>query len=170
MKTLHPRGLLILASLAAIMAAPLRAAPEYPDMGPDIYDVHADGTAQIASALATASAEHKRVVLVFGANWCIWCHRLHKTLETDPTVSRILGDHFVLVDVDVNRRNGVDRNADVIARYGNPVRLGLPVLVVLDSDGKQLCTKDSGELEEGHGHSPKKIAEFLTLWQPAGNP
>jgi len=85
-------------------------------------------------------------------------------------VSRILGDHFVLVDVDVNRRNGVDRNADVIARYGNPVRLGLPVLVVLDSDGKQLCTKDSGELEEGHGHSPKKIAEFLTLWQPAGNP
>lgn len=167
MRTLSPG---IFLALAALIAVPLRAAPEYPEMGPDIYDVHADGTAQIASALATASAQHKRVILVFGANWCIWCHRLHNTLETDPVVSRMLGDHFVLVDVDVNRRNGVNRNADVITRYGNPVRLGLPVLVVLDSDGKQLCTKDSGELEEGHGHSPKKIAEFLTLWQPAGNP
>jgi thiol:disulfide interchange protein len=169
MRTSTPRSFLALASLAALLAAPLRAAPEYPDMGPDIYDVHADGTAQIAAALAAASAEHKRVVLVFGANWCIWCHRLHTTLETNAVVSRILGDHFVLVDVDVNRRNGVNRNADVIARYGNPTRLGLPVLVVLDSDGKQLCTKDSGELEEGHGHSPQKIAEFLTLWQPAGH-
>jgi hypothetical protein len=68
--------------------------------------------------------------------------------------------------VDVNRRNGTDRNADVIARYGNPVKLGIPVLVVLDSDGKQLCTKDSGELEEGHGHSPAKILDFLNLWAP----
>jgi thiol:disulfide interchange protein len=166
MRTLNPRTFLALASFAALAAVPLQSAPEYPDMGPDIYDVHADGTAQISAALATAAAEHKRVILVFGANWCVWCHRLHNTLETDPTDSRILNDHFVLVDVDVNRRKGVDRNADVIARYGNPVRFGLPVLVVLDSDGRQLCTKDSGELEEGHGHSPRKIAEFLTLWQP----
>jgi len=166
----HPRKFLALACVAALAAVPILASPEYPEMGPDIYDVHANGTAQIAAALGRAAAEHKRVVLVFGANWCIWCHRLHNTLETDPTVSRILGDHFVLVDVDVNRRKGVDRNADVVARYGNPTRLGLPVLVVLDAGGRQLCTKDSGELEEGHGHSPKKIAEFLTLWSPAGNP
>jgi len=169
MITLGPRKFLALASITALMAAPLLAGPEYPEMGPDIYDVHADGTALIAAALTRASAEHKRLVVIFGANWCIWCHRLHATMETDPTVSGIMGDHFVLVDVDVNRRNGVNRNADVIARYGNPTRLGLPVLVVLDSDGRQLCTKDSGELEEGHGHSPRKIAEFLTLWLPPGN-
>lgn len=168
MRTSFPRSCLVLVSLAALMAVPLRAVPEYPTMGPDIYDVHADGTAQIAAALARASAEHKRVIVVFGANWCIWCRRLHTTFETDATVSRILNDHFILVDVDVNRRNGVPRNADAVARYGNPVRFGLPVLVVLDSDGKQLCTKDSGDLEEEHGHSPQKIAEFLTLWEPAG--
>lgn len=163
------RSALALASMAAIAAATLRAAPEYPEMGPDIYDVHADGSVQVAAALVRASAEHKRVLLVFGANWCIWCHRLHATLGSDPAVSRILADGFVLVDVDVNNRRGVARNADVVARYGNPTRLGLPVLVVLDSDGRQLCTKDSGELEEGHGHSPGKIADFLGRWAPSGH-
>jgi thioredoxin-related protein len=157
---------LALAALALLLAAPGRAASEYPEMGPDIYDVHADGNAQISAALIQASAEHKRVLLVFGANWCIWCHRLHSTIESDATVSRILSDHFVLVDVDVNRRNGTNRNANVITRYGNPTKLGIPVLVVLDADGKQLCTKDSGELEEGSGHSPAKIAAFLNLWTP----
>jgi thiol:disulfide interchange protein len=166
MNTRLPLKFLALACLAGLVAAPLRAAPEYPDMGPDIYDVHSDGNAQIAAALTQASAQHKRVLLVFGANWCIWCHRLHSTIESDAMVSRILSDNFVLVDVDVNRRNGTNRNADVITRYGNPVKLGIPVLVVLDSDGKQLCTKDSGELEEGHGHSPAKIAAFLNLWAP----
>jgi thiol:disulfide interchange protein len=167
MRTSNPRKFLALATLAALMAAPLRGAPEYPTMGPDIYDVHADGTEQIAAALGRAAAEHKRVIVVFGANWCIWCRRLHSTLETDPTVSTILNDRFVLVDVDVNRRNGAPRNADAVARYGNPTELGLPVLVVLDSNGSRLHTEDSGDLEEADGHSPRKIAEFLTLWQPA---
>jgi len=44
------------------------------------------------------------------------------------------------------------------------------VLVVLDSDGKQLTTKDSGELEEGEGHSPAKITAFLAQWAPTGHP
>lgn len=169
MRTFNPRSLLAAAALAALAAGPLRGSPEYPTMGPDIYDVHADGSAQIAAALARATAEHKRVIVVFGANWCIWCRRLHNTLETDPTVSKILNDRFVLVDVDVNRRNGAPRNADAVARYGNPTEFGLPVLVVLDSNGSRLHTEDSGDLEEAHGHSPRKIADFLTLWQPAGH-
>jgi thiol:disulfide interchange protein len=169
MRTFNPGRFLVMAALAALVTVPLRAAPEYPSMGPDVYDVHADGSAQISAALARASAEHKRVLLIFGANWCIWCHRLHNTLESDPTVSAILNDHYVPVYVDVNRELGVARNADVVARYGNPTQFGLPVLVVLNSGGSRLHTKDSGDLEDGPGHSPKKIAEFLTLWQPAGN-
>ena len=45
-----------------------------------------------------------------------------------------------------------DRNADVDQRYGHPTRFGLPALVVLDSDGKQLTTQDTGKLEEGDHH------------------
>ena len=164
-------ALLLPQALAALagLAAPCRgAAPEYPQMGPDIYDVHADGAAQIAAALARASSEHKRVIVDFGANWCIWCRRLHATLEKDPGVARALERGFVVVMVDVNTRRGERRNAGVVARYGNPTEHGIPVLVVLDADGRQLTTQDTGALEEGSGHSPAKIAAFLATWGPPG--
>lgn len=156
--------------LTLLPVAAARAATEYPKMGADIYDVHADADADIARALAQATAEHKTVLLDFGANWCIWCHRLHTTFETDAGVSKALDQGFVVVPIDVNTRHGEKRNAAVVTRYGNPVEHGIPVLVVLDADGKQLTTKDSGELEEGDGHSPAKILAFLALWAPSGRP
>ena len=106
------------------------------------------------------------MILDFGANWCIWCHRLHGTFESDAAVSKALDTGFVVVMVDVNTRNGTKRNADLNLKYGNPIEHGIPVLVVLDSDGKQLTTKDTGELEDGEGHSPAKILAFLAAWAP----
>jgi len=147
-----------------LLTVGLHAAPEYPEMGPDIYDVHLDGSRQIDAALAQARAEHKRVLVDFGANWCIWCRRLHHTFASDSGVAAKLRDSFVLVLVDVNSRGGTARNADVNQRYGNPIQFGIPVLVVLDADGRLLTSKDSGELEEGDHHSPGKIMEFLSTW------
>jgi thiol:disulfide interchange protein len=161
------RASLGLALLAAAAALPLRSAPEYPSMGPDIYDVRADGTAQIAAALRTATGDHKRVILVLGANWCIWCRRLHAAFENDPAVSRALKKDFVLVDIDVNNRKGVDRNADVVARYGNPVKGGIPAIVVLDSNGKELMFKDTDELVDKEAYSSPKILSFLASLTPA---
>ncbi len=152
--------------LFALLALPLAAEPEYPKMGPDIYDTKADGKAQIAAALAKAAVAHKRVLVMFGANWCIWCHRLHATLEGDAKVAAALRAHYEVVLVDVNTRHGDKRNADVDARYGHPTKEGLPVLVVLDADGKQLTTQETGALEEGAGHSPAKVMAFLEQWKP----
>ena len=170
MKTNPFLPLLAVAFLALLPASALRAEPEYPKMGGDVYDVHADGSAQVEASLATATAEHKRVILVFGANWCIWCHRLHATFTSDPAVAKALAQGFVVDYIDVNTRKGEKRNADVNTRYGNPIQNGIPVLVVLGSDGKLLTTKDSGELEEGEGHSPAKIVAFLALWAPPAHP
>ena len=94
------RFLTTLVLLSAVTA--LRAEPEYPKLGPDIYAREADGTALIAAALVQAKAEHKNVLLDLGANWCIWCHRLHHTLHTDAAVAKALHDNFVLVLIDVN--------------------------------------------------------------------
>ena len=147
-----------------VLTVSLGAAPEYPRMGPDIYDVHASGARQIDAALAQARAGHKRVLVDFGANWCIWCRRLNHTLEANPAVAAKLHDSFMVVLVDVNSRREAARNADLIRNYGKPVRFGIPVLVVLDADGRLLTTKDSGELEEGNHHSPAKILDFLSRW------
>ena len=154
--------------LLALLTLPLAAEPEYPKMGPDIYDTKADGTAQIAAALAKATAEKKHVILMFGANWCIWCHRLHATFAADATVAKALRQDFEVVLIDVNTDKGQKRNAAVNERYGNPIAHGLPVLVVLDSRGRPLTTKDTGELESGERHDPAKILAFLAAWKPKG--
>jgi thiol:disulfide interchange protein len=164
MRSIKPRLTLALSALALLPAAGLRADPEYPKTGPDVYDVHADGSAQIATAVATAAVVNKRVILVFGANWCIECHRLSATFKNDAGVAKALEAGFIVVKIDVNQRHGTDRNEAVVERYGNPIAHGVPVLVVLDSDGKLLTTKDSGEWEEGEGHRPAKILAFLSAW------
>ncbi|MDI1319016.1 MAG: thioredoxin family protein [bacterium] len=154
-----------LALLTAV--ATLHAEPEYPKMGPDLYDTVADGKAQIAAALSTAKADHKRVLVKLGANWCIWCRRLSHTFETDAAVAKVLQANFVLVLVDVNHREGKQRNDVVNTRYGNPMAQGLPVLVVLDEDGHQLTTQETGALEDGKAaHDPAKVIAFLQRWAP----
>ena len=160
-------SILLALALALVAVAALRAEPEYPKMGPDIYDREADGTAQIVAAVAQAKAAHKNVILELGANWCIWCRRLTHTFETDAAVAKMLRENFVLVLVDVNHRHGKARNDAVNTRYGNPMALGLPVLVVLDADGKQLTTQETGALEDGKdAHDPAKVIAFLSKWAP----
>jgi thioredoxin-related protein len=154
--------------LALLFAAgTLRAEPEYPKMGPDIYDPQADGPSLVADAIVQAQATHRRILLDLGANWCIWCRRLKTTFETDPAVKQALAENFVVVLVDVNHRDHKSRN-DVLNRYyDDPVKEGLPVLVVLEKDGRQLTTQESGALENGKGgHDPKKILAFLEKWTP----
>jgi thiol:disulfide interchange protein len=158
-------SLLLASGLLALAPFARAQTPEYPKMGADIFDPHSNGQALIDAAVAKAAAENKRVILDFGANWCIWCRRLHTTFETDPAVAKALHDGFIVVMIDVNTRNGVDRNKDVISKY-DPALEGIPALAVLDSTGKELTIKDSGELEEGDHHSPAKITAFLARWAP----
>lgn len=128
----------------------------------NIYDESAVGTEQIAEALQIAQKENKRVILQFGANWCVWCHRLHNLYQSDADVKTELDENFVVVLVDVNKGN----NADVNEKYGNPTKLGLPVIVILDKDGTQLTTQNTGDLESGAGHDPQKVLAFLESWEP----
>jgi thioredoxin-related protein len=128
---------------------------------PLIYDESADGSKQIAAALDTATKEHKRVLLMFGANWCVWCHKLHTLFETDQNIKEVLKANFVVVMVNVKSHKDA-----VNVRYGNPTRHGVPVIVMLDADGKQLTTEDTGLLVEGDHHSPQKVMAFLKEWSP----
>jgi thiol:disulfide interchange protein len=128
-----------------------------------IYDEAADGSAAVAAALTEAKRDGKRVLLQFGANWCPWCHKLHQLFGSDAAIAAELKRSYIVVMVDVNKGH----NKEVDARYGEPTKQGLPVLVVLDADGKQLTTQETGALENGPAHDPAKVLEFLKRWSPA---
>jgi len=163
------------ANLVVLAAIPACAAPtptgggkdrkSKPDR-PSIYDTRADGETQIADALKIAGRNNKRVLLKFGANWCPWCHQLHKLLKEDPRVAAKLKASYELVLIDVDTVDGKKHNEKVDAKYGNPMKLGLPVLVVLDAEGKQLTTQPTEVFEVEDRHDPDKVLAFLEKWSP----
>jgi thiol:disulfide interchange protein len=119
-------------------------------------------TEQIEKALAQARKERKNVLLQFGANWCGWCHKLHGLFASDKAIAAELKKNYVVVLIDVDKSH----NADVVKKYDNPVRFGLPVIVVLDAQGKPLTTQDTAKLEVGDHHDPGKVMDFLSQWTP----
>jgi thiol:disulfide interchange protein len=130
--------------------------------GPRIYDETADGSQQIAAALRDAQKEDKRVLLIFGANWCIWCHRMNDLFSSDPAIAAKLKSGFVVREIDVSQQH----NRAVDAKYGNPTRFGLPVILLLDGTGRALTTKNTAELEEGRGYDRARVLAFLAKWAP----
>jgi thiol:disulfide interchange protein len=150
-----------LALAAGLLCLPVRGADSpAKTTRPPIYDEQADGAQQIADTLARAKKRRQRVLLTLGANWCPWCHKLNQLFETDAPIGARLNKSYVLVLVDVNQ----EHNAAINQRYGNPRRHGIPVILVLDDAGRLLATQDTGSLEQGDHHDPKKVLAFLDQW------
>jgi len=87
-------------------------------------------------------------------------------LNTNAEIAKLVKDNYLVVLIDVDKGH----NADVVKRYDNPTRFGLPVLVVLDTDGRQLTTQDTGKLEAGDHHDPAKVIAFLEKWKKDKEP
>src|SRR5262245_923438 len=60
----------------------------------DIYDVKADAKAEVAAALARAARENKRVLVMFGGNWCGWCHKLHAVFRENDDIRTLLRNEY----------------------------------------------------------------------------
>src|SRR5260370_34310106 len=98
----------------------------------EIYSESADAHAEIKEALQKAAAEHKRVIVVFGANWCYDCHVLDTAFHRSD-LAPILSANYEVVHVDIGKG---EKNQDLMRKYQVPMKRGVPVLAVLDGDGK----------------------------------
>lgn len=150
---------------AGAAGAPHQAAPaaaerraEYPKLGLDVFDPTANGMAEVDAALVRARVEGKQVMVMFGANWCPWCHRLDAAFGSDPALGEFFRRDFLLVKVDVNAKTGTQRNRDVVERFGKPTKLGLPTIVVLAADGTVRAVKKTAEWEMPEGKAYRRTA------------
>lgn len=133
------------------------------DMKKNIYPADVDAHAEIKEAEARAAREHKRLLLVFGANWCFDCHVLDLAFQR-PELAPILAANYELVHVDL----GPDehKNADLVQQYDIPLNKGIPALAVAESDGKLVVSQKNGEFEDARGLTPEVLLEFLNQWKP----
>ena len=127
-----------------------------------IYSETADPKASIATGLAQAKREHKRVLIDFGGDWCGDCQVLDIYFHQQPNLP-ILEDNFVLVHVDVGH---MDKNTDVAEKYDIPLKRGVPALAVLDEHGHLLYSQKTGEFEAMRKMDPASVTEFLNQWKP----
>jgi thioredoxin 1 len=129
---------------------------------PDIYPDPGKAKTDLAAALQTAAANHRRIIIDFGGNWCTDCHVLD-TYFHDAANRPLLEADFLLVHVNIGR---LDQNLDLAERYQIPLRKGVPALAVLDSDGKLLYSQRTGEFEAMRRMQSSSVTEFLTQWKP----
>jgi len=125
-----------------------------------IYDSSADGARQVANALAAARQTDKTVLVQFGGDWCVPCIQLYHFFETNPAVNSALKSRYIKIDIEFN-----DRNKLLFTNY-HATTLGIPILVVLDTDGKRLSTIDTDTLLQSSNYSSDKVLALLAKWTP----
>ena len=126
-----------------------------------IYNPQANAQAEINTAVAKAKKEKKHVFIQVGGNWCSWCILFHNLVKATPELKGYLEQNYETVLVNYSQEN---KNEAVLKKLGYPGRFGFPVFVILDGDGKVLHIQNSAYLEEGEGHSAKKVMAFLKNW------
>ena len=132
---------------------------------PAIYNPDADSKQEIAKALIQAKAENKHVLLMFGANWCPWCHKLHELFQFDKQIRTALAKHYLVVMIDIGESKKAPLNRDLEEKY-RVKGFGYPCLAVLDNEGSLLCAQSTGVLEKGQAHDPKRVLALFTVQAP----
>ena len=126
-----------------------------------IYPAPEQASADLAAALKAAAAQHKRVILDFGGDWCTDCQVLDLYFH-DATNKPILDANYVLVHVNIGH---MDQNVDIAVRYQIPLKKGVPALAVLDTHGELLYSQKTGEFEAMRGMESSAVTQFLDRWR-----
>ena len=133
------------------------------DTSKNIYVPGLNAHTELAQALKLATQQRKRVLVVFGANWCYDCHVLDLAFHR-PDVEAVLKPNFEVVHVDVGQG---EKNQDLMLQYHVPMAKGIPAIAVLSSDGKLLYSQQGGEFEKARVLGPEDVLAFLNKWKPS---
>ncbi len=143
-------------------AKPVRRLPEPAKPNTALYADPAEGPIEIAAALAAATKDHKRVLLVFGGNWCYDCHVLDTTFHSKE-FAPLVNANFHVVHVNIGN---YDVNLDLAKKYEIPLEKGVPSLAILDPNGTLLVSQKKGEFESTVRIGPEDVLDFLNKWKP----
>jgi thioredoxin 1 len=127
----------------------------------DLYPAAADAKKEIDEALKLAATDHKRVMLVFGGNWCYDCHVLDRALH-EGAAGKVVSEGFLLVKVDIGE---VNKNLDLAKQYKIPLEKGVPAVAILSGEGKLLYSSGDGEFEAARRMMKNDLVAFLLRWK-----
>lgn len=118
----------------------------------------------IAVALGRARDRDKRVMVVFGADWCADAAAFQESLD-HPLIAPLVDLGLEVVHLDVGAR---DRHLDIARGWGIDYADGIPTVAVLDAEGELITATRDGELRTARDQTPIQIATLIHRWLPAG--
>lgn len=128
------------------------------------YDEKSDADKTVDEALAKAKAEHKRVFIDLGGNWCSDCRVLMGLMDL-PELKGFIDGYYVVAIVDVGRFN---RNLQIPARWGMVDALkeeGAPMVLIVDPITNMVVNVGhTGALEDSRHMTPQAIADWIAKW------
>ncbi len=148
---------------AAFTDEPKRILPQPAKPNVSLYSDPRQAGAELKAALAKAALEHKRVLVMFGGNWCYDCHVLDTTFHS-PEFAPLVDANYVVVHINIGDE-GKDNN-DLAARLGVALDKGVPSLGVIEPDGKVVYAQKNGEFEATEKIGPQDVRAFLEKWKP----
>src|SRR5215471_19367052 len=125
---------------------------------PEAQEAHRD----LDAALAAAKVDNKRVLVIFGGNWCYDCHVLDTAMHSEQLAALVADNYHV---VHINIEDGKS-NSDLADRFQVPLDKGVPSLAVIDGSGTLITSQKQGEFESAAKIGIEDVAAFLNRWKP----
>jgi hypothetical protein len=130
------------------------------------YDPSADPFAQLAAAQAEARDDDKRILIIAGGEWCIWCHYLDRFLDDHADIAAGLEQTFVVVKAYYGDETDNQAFFDTL-----PAAVGYPHFWILAADGSVLESQNTLPLEDGDkSYNVAAFGAFIERWRSGPAP
>jgi thiol:disulfide interchange protein len=163
---MHKRAFIAVVLLAAAMASaqgPVDFSRVLDSATPQrgLYPVNKNAQQQIAELLLRAKSERKRLLLVFGADWCYDCHVLEKAFHSRE-LNNLVQKNFLVLHIDIGRG---EANRDLQRKYDIDVEKGVPAIAVLDNRGRLISSPPNDKVSAARRMTYAELADSLNQWK-----
>jgi thioredoxin-related protein len=123
--------------------------------------------AVLKEARTKAAKEDKKVMVIFHASWCGWCHKMDTSLN-DPFVKSFFDKNYVIthltIDESPDKKNLENPGAKTLNEKWGGKDQGIPFWVIMDKDGKILADsqREPGK-NVGCPATAEEVAHFINV-------
>jgi len=123
--------------------------------------------AVLKEARAKAAKENKKIMVIFHASWCGWCHKMDTSLN-DPSVKDFFQKNYVITHLVISeskdKKSLENPGAEELNKKWGGGDQGIPFWVIMDKNGSILADSQRKPGENvGCPATAEEVEHFITV-------